>query len=115
MDLPKSPNSEILPESPGLTPSDSPRGGFPLGRLARAFFGGLLFAVVLTLIGRGVMIFFIDPVPLTPSLILLELGHVAGLRRCALRRPAWRGGMTIWRWTPVSRRARTRAVGRENC
>lgn len=78
MDLPKSPNSEILPESPELTPSDSPRGGFPLGRLARAFFGGLLFAVVLTLIGRGVMIFFIDPVPLTPSLILLELGHVAG-------------------------------------
>ncbi len=78
MGLPKLPNAEILPESPGLTPSDSPHGGSSLGRLARAFFGGLLFAVALTLIGRGVLIFFIDPVPLTPSLILLEFGHVAG-------------------------------------
>ena len=78
MGLPKSPNTEILSKHPELTPSDSPRGVFSLGRLARAFFGGLLFAVVLTLIGRGVMIYFIDPVPLTPSLILLEFGHVAG-------------------------------------
>lgn len=78
MRLPKLSKREKTPGLPELPPSVSPRHEGFAGKLIQTFFGAFFVAVVLALIGRGVMIFFIDPVPKIPSLILLVVGYVAG-------------------------------------